>query len=228
MANVARPIGFLQQGNTEGASPTFGQRYALIASSNATAIYKGDPVKLLSTGYIAQWTAATAGSQLAGIFLGCQYNTASGLVRSSYWPGSGAIGDVTAIIAPCNLSTPGWFLVQAVGATGILFADIGQTVDYCSVARAAETLAASHIPLIETFAQKLAAECLALGNVVSARVTVDKPFAIVRGLDGVEVEMRRGDRAWENWRVDGRQQRQGAAGAEALGRVLESGRAVEN
>ncbi len=106
--------------------------------------------------------------------------------------------------------------------------DIGQTVDYCSVARAAEKLAASHIPLIETFAQKLAAECLALGSVVSARVTVDKPFAIVRGLAGVEVEMRRGDRAWENWRVDGRQQRQGAAGAEGLGRVLESGRAVEN
>jgi dihydroneopterin aldolase len=106
--------------------------------------------------------------------------------------------------------------------------EIGQTVDYCSVAQAAEKLAAGHIPLIETFAQKLAAECLAMGGVVSARVTVDKPFAIVRGLAGVEVEMRRGDRAWENWRVDGRQQRQGAAGAEGQGRVLEPGRAIEN
>lgn len=129
MANVASPIGFLQQGNTEGASPTFGQRYALIASNNATAIYKGDPVKFLSTGYIAQWTAATAGSQLAGIFLGCEYQSATGLVRSPYWPGSGATADVKAIIAPCNLSTPGWFLVQAVGNTGILFANIGLNVD---------------------------------------------------------------------------------------------------
>lgn len=130
MANTASPLGFLHQGNTEGTSPTFGQRNALIANANGTAIFKGDPVKLLSTGYIAQWTASTAVSQLAGIFVGCQYQSSvAGLVRSPYWPGSGATGDITAFIIPCNLSTPGWFLCQAIGATGILFADIGQTVD---------------------------------------------------------------------------------------------------
>lgn len=131
MANVASPVGFLHQGNNEGASPTFGTRQILIAS-NAGAIYKGDPVKMLNTGYASAWTASTAVSQLGGIFVGCQYQSSTsgvGLIRSQYWPGSGATGDVTGFIIPCNLSTPGWFLVQATGATGILFADIGQTVD---------------------------------------------------------------------------------------------------
>lgn len=130
MANTASPVGFLHQGNTEGVSPTFGQRKITISSS-AGAIYKNDPVKILSTGYASQWTAATAVSQLAGIFIGCEYqgNAGQGLVRSAYWPGSGATGDVTGWIIPLNLSVSGWFLAQAVGTTGILFADVGQNVD---------------------------------------------------------------------------------------------------
>jgi dihydroneopterin aldolase len=69
---------------------------------------------------------------------------------------------------------------------------IGDTVDYRKVAQAAEDLASVHIPLIETFAQKLGERCLDFACVVEARISVDKPFALTRGLAGVEVTVRRG------------------------------------
>lgn len=68
---------------------------------------------------------------------------------------------------------------------------IGDTVDYRKVAQAAEDLALVHIPLIETFAQKLGERCLDFACVVEARISVDKPFALTRGLAGVEVTVRR-------------------------------------
>lgn len=64
---------------------------------------------------------------------------------------------------------------------------IGETVDYRRIAKAAEKLAEVHIPLIETFAYQLGRECLAWNSVVEARVVIDKPFALTRGLAGVEV-----------------------------------------
>lgn len=67
---------------------------------------------------------------------------------------------------------------------------IGETIDYRRIVRAAETLSQVHIPLIETFAHRLGAECLTWPGVVEACVTVDKPFALTRGLAGVEVTVR--------------------------------------
>ena len=66
---------------------------------------------------------------------------------------------------------------------------IADTVDYRLIAAAAEDLAAVHIPLIETFAQELARQCLAMSGVHRARVAIDKPFAITRGMAGVEIVM---------------------------------------
>lgn len=132
MANVLAPIGFLHQGSNEGASPTFGHKTALVASADTTPLGRGDPVKLLSTGYVSAWSSGTAVSQLYGIFLGCRYISSTsgvGLIRSNYWAGSGATGDVTVDILPLNLSTPALFLVQAASGVTIAFADIGQNVD---------------------------------------------------------------------------------------------------
>ena len=64
---------------------------------------------------------------------------------------------------------------------------IDQTVDYRRVAKAAEDLALTHIPLIETFGQQLARRCLEMKGVSCARVQIDKPFALTRGQAGVEV-----------------------------------------
>lgn len=65
------------------------------------------------------------------------------------------------------------------------------TVDYRSVVLEAEKLAETHVPLIETFAEKLGMRCLGLGNVHSVVVHVDKPFALSRGVAGVEFEVSR-------------------------------------
>jgi dihydroneopterin aldolase len=63
---------------------------------------------------------------------------------------------------------------------------IHQTVDYRRIVQAAEDLSLVHIPLIETFAERLGQDLLAIDGVLEAIVTVDKPFALTRGLAGVE------------------------------------------
>lgn len=134
MANVNAPYGFKQQQGAVGASSNFEMINMPIAYNDSTKIYTGDPVKRLNTGYIAQWTASTAVSQLAGIFAGCEYLSSSQgkMVSSPYWPGadvaSSAQSTIIAKIIPCNLAIPSKFLVQSDG-TGIAFADIGQNVD---------------------------------------------------------------------------------------------------
>ncbi|MBT0670855.1 dihydroneopterin aldolase [Novosphingobium profundi] len=66
---------------------------------------------------------------------------------------------------------------------------IDETVDYRRIVAEAEELALVHIPLIETFGQRLAERCLAWPAVQQARVSIDKPFALTRGMAGVEVIM---------------------------------------
>ena len=66
---------------------------------------------------------------------------------------------------------------------------ISDTVDYRAIANVAEELAKVHIPLIETFAQRLGELCLAFPGSKWVQVSVDKPFAITRGLAGVVVEV---------------------------------------
>ena len=67
---------------------------------------------------------------------------------------------------------------------------IHETIDYRRIAEAAECLAQVHIPLIETFAWRLGKECVSWPRVIEARVKVDKPFALTRGLAGVELTVR--------------------------------------
>ena len=100
MANTFAPFGFLQY-NGVGAMPTYEQTTALIASSNSTKIFYGDPVVYVTssaTGYIKQATASTVA--ILGIFVGCQYLSVSQkqTLRSRYWPGADANGDVTAFL----------------------------------------------------------------------------------------------------------------------------------
>ena len=70
-----------------------------------------------------------------------------------------------------------------------LIETIAQTVDYRTIAALAESLAAAHIPLIETFARRLAEQCLTLSGVTAASVEIDKPFALTKGIAGVLVKI---------------------------------------
>ena len=125
MANTNAPFGFRQYRGL-GSAPTYEQSVRLIKSDNTTAVYFGDPVSNLNTGYITRATAGTA--QITGIFAGCKYLSTSQkrTVWSNYWPGSDASADIEAyIIDDPNAQ----FLVQA-GGTAIGLADMGLYVQF--------------------------------------------------------------------------------------------------
>lgn len=135
MANVNSPFGLLPQGLTgTGTAPNFEMANCNVAYNDTTKIFRGDLVKKLATGYVAQWTAGTAVSQLAGVFWGCEYlSTAQGkVVYSQFWPGadvaSTAQSSIIGYMVPCNLAVPMTFLIQS-DATGVAFADIGANAD---------------------------------------------------------------------------------------------------
>ena len=132
MANTNAPFGALPFQGADGASPTYGMSTRLIAYNNTTKIFRGDLVKSLDTGYIAQWTAATGVSQAAGVFWGCKYYSVSQkmTVFSNYWPGADVATNavVTAYLIPINTAVPPKFVIQT-DSTGVAFAAVGQNVD---------------------------------------------------------------------------------------------------
>lgn len=103
MANTSAPFGFRQFGQREGSAPTAGLSRRSISSANTTPIFTGDVVatSTAAPGYITT-IGSTGGvaSIITGVFLGCEYYDASlnRVTWNSYWPGSGATGDVTAYI----------------------------------------------------------------------------------------------------------------------------------
>jgi len=126
MANILSPYGFDPVGTISGATPNFRLSKRLIASTYATAIYTGDvvqPVISSATGYIAQWASGTATTQVAGVFMGCQYLSISQGRRtySPFWPGSDANGDVTAWVID---SPDALFQVQSGTASAVTLANI--------------------------------------------------------------------------------------------------------
>ena len=70
---------------------------------------------------------------------------------------------------------------------------LAETLNYETLAAAARDLAAaSHIDLVETYAQRLAEACLADPRVTSVRVRVEKPQAIPGALaSGAAITIRR-------------------------------------
>lgn len=128
MANTLAPFGFKHVGYLEGQAPNFAPQPRQIAYNNGTAIYRGDPVVSLGTGYIAQATAGT--TQIAGVFDSCTYlSSAQGRqVWSNYWPGSDvASGQV--VTAYVITSPQAVFLAQSNG-TAIGLADVGANVNF--------------------------------------------------------------------------------------------------
>lgn len=75
-----------------------------------------------------------------------------------------------------------------------LIEHLAQTLNYEALAGAARDLAAAgHIDLVETYAQRLAATCLADPRVLKVRVRVEKPRALPgAAAAGVEATAERG------------------------------------
>jgi len=125
MPNTSAPFGFRHVGYLPGYAPDMQLKTQVIAAANATKIFFGDPVVLLSTGYIAQGVnGATLGP--IGIFQGCEFLDAAGKYTfSPYWPGAAQADAIAHVIA-----APGaLFEVQALLGP-ITFADIGQNADF--------------------------------------------------------------------------------------------------
>lgn len=125
MANANAPFGFREYRGM-GSGPTYEQSVRLIASNDSTAIYFGDPVANVNTGYITRATAGTA--QIAGIFAGCKYLSTSQkrTVWSNYWPGA----DTSAAVEAYIIDAPNaQFVVQA-GGTAIGLADMGLNIQF--------------------------------------------------------------------------------------------------
>ena len=64
---------------------------------------------------------------------------------------------------------------------------LNETVDYDIIAGHVRALAAHHVDLVETFAEKLATLCLAHPLVNAVRVHIDKPEAVPGAVAGVEI-----------------------------------------
>lgn len=136
MANTNSPFGFSVIGRVPGSpSPDFAQTKRLIANADTNKIFTGDVVQDLGSGYIGVGAASLG--QIYGVFVGCEYTSASQQkqIWSKYWPGADAVGDATAYICTDPYAL---FNVQSL-LTPIAFADIGNNVDI-SVATAGSTL----------------------------------------------------------------------------------------
>lgn len=127
MANTLAPFGFSPSGTISGSGPNFRLSQRKIASTYTTAIYTGDavmPVTTTATGYIIQYATGTV--PCCGVFLGCVYLSVSQsrIVRSEFWPGSDANGDVTCYVID---NPDAMFLVQS-GYTGgaVTLANVNQ------------------------------------------------------------------------------------------------------
>ena len=134
MANTNAPYGLIPVTSATGAASNYEMANGWVAYNDSTKIYRGDPIKRLSTGFMSQWTAGTAVSQMAGIFWGCEYLSVSQgkKVFSQFWPGADVASTAQSSIQiqyiPCNLAIPGTFRIQS-DATGVAFADIGANAD---------------------------------------------------------------------------------------------------
>lgn len=160
MANVSAPFGFRQYGRREGGAPTAGLEVRTISSAYTCPVFTGDCVKQSSAnpGYVvsANSSTGTGGTTTAitdlayGVFMGCKYyNTnVNRTTWSSYWPGSGAQGDVQAFIC----SDPEQLYIAQGSTGGVLGSTcIGLTVPYSLTGSSAgNTLTGQSISFIQS------------------------------------------------------------------------------
>lgn len=138
MANTLNSptMGFQSFGRVEGGSPTAGMTPVWIASTDASLIFRGDPIVTSSAGGTnnsgAYITAAASGiSLIRGVFQGLyQYQPSAGrVVWSNYYNGSvtGSTGDVKAYIIDDPQQT---FVVQGSTSAALTSSFIGLNIGF--------------------------------------------------------------------------------------------------
>jgi hypothetical protein len=129
MANTFAPFGFSQYKGT-GSAPTY-EQVARTIGNTAAVIYSGDPVTSQSDGTIARSAAGT--TQIAGIFVGCEYLSATlnRKVWSNYWPGSGSALSGSVVTGYVINDPNAQFLVQSGNAgSPVAATDVGANIQF--------------------------------------------------------------------------------------------------
>lgn len=116
MANTFAPFGFIPDRRLDGAAPSANMSTYLISGTNSHSFFKGDPVTLLSSGFID--VVASGSTPIQGVFIGCEYASVakSYVTWSNQFPGGDVLSgtNVTAYVIDDPWIT---FKVQ-VGASG--------------------------------------------------------------------------------------------------------------
>lgn len=138
MANTFSPNGFTPVRRIDGTCPSGAISSYQIIGTNTHAMYMGDPVSRLSTGYIDVVAPGSLPTQgVLGIFVGCEYLSVSQqkVVWSKSYPGSDVTS--TTIITAYVVDDPNTVLRAWVGnlsasAAGgpAVQASIGQTINF--------------------------------------------------------------------------------------------------
>jgi hypothetical protein len=130
MANTNAPFGFRQWSGT-GSAPTYEQVEVQIAY-NASAIYFGDPVNPDANGYVVRGTSSggSTDTQIAGIFVGCQYLSTSQkrIVWSNYWPGTDVASNQ--VVTGYIVNDPNAKFLAQTDATGAAQTNVNNTVGF--------------------------------------------------------------------------------------------------
>lgn len=134
-SNTAFQFGFQPFQSASGVTPNFGFSRRVIAYNYATALFRGDPVALNSSGNVVIATSQTA--PLLGIFWGCEYVTNAPLtalpVKSKYWPGVALTNSSTVVIAWVIEDPDVLFLAAELGSTAALTqANIGNNAQWAA------------------------------------------------------------------------------------------------
>ena len=129
MSNTNSPFGFKHIGFAQGgAAATFGLRRVKIAYNYGTALYAGDVLQDLGSGYCGVWSNAEGGNTI-GVVRSFEYlSTSTGRkVWSTYLPTTDHAYDIDALVIPIQGVPPQLFLVQAY-STYFTMAEIGNKV----------------------------------------------------------------------------------------------------
>jgi hypothetical protein len=130
MANTNAPYGFRQYSGT-GSAPTY-EQVAVDIAYNTTNIFFGDPVAPTNTGYITQAgsSGGSSDTQIAGIFVGCQYLSTAmkRTVWSNYYPGG--TDPATGTIIGYIVNDPNAKFVAQTSSAGAAQTNINNTVGF--------------------------------------------------------------------------------------------------
>jgi hypothetical protein len=131
MANANAPFGFRHFGFAEGGPvANYGLAWKKIAYNYGIALYRGDVLIDLGSGYCGRYTSGVSGANIVGIVEGFEYLSTSLGRRtpSTYLPVGDTAYDVDVCITPIAGVPPQLYAVQAT-ATNFTIVDIGQTIE---------------------------------------------------------------------------------------------------